>query len=149
MGNDMERLTRRSITGEADCAYCNGDHTPDGQGCSPHCELWNKQMEKLAAYEDAEEQGLLLRLPCTIGDDVYFIPSKVNYELNIISGLEKHNKVYHQKVKRIVIVDATHWYVECDKDREYGTGNICLDAFYKETWFLTRAEAEKALEEMG
>ena len=26
---------------------------------------------KLAAYEDAEEQGLLLRLPCKVGDTVY------------------------------------------------------------------------------
>ena len=28
--------------------------------------------EKLAAYEDAEEQGLLLRLPCKVGDVLYF-----------------------------------------------------------------------------
>ena len=27
--------------------------------------------KKLAAYEDAEEQGLLLRLPCKVGDSVY------------------------------------------------------------------------------
>lgn len=28
-------------------------------------------IEKLASYEDAEEQGLLLRLPCPIGTPVY------------------------------------------------------------------------------
>ena len=28
---------------------------------------------KLATYEDAEEQGLLLRLPCKVGDTVYCI----------------------------------------------------------------------------
>ncbi len=28
---------------------------------------------KLAAYEDVEEQGLLLRLPCKVGDTVYLI----------------------------------------------------------------------------
>ena len=27
--------------------------------------------EKLASYEDAEKQGLLIRLPCKIGDKVY------------------------------------------------------------------------------
>jgi hypothetical protein len=27
--------------------------------------------KKLAAYEDAEEQGLLVRLPCKVGDTVY------------------------------------------------------------------------------
>ena len=31
--------------------------------------------EKLKAYEDAEEQGLLLRLPCKVGDTVYLINS--------------------------------------------------------------------------
>lgn len=30
-------------------------------------------LEKLAAYEDAEEQGLFLRLPCKVGDKVYLI----------------------------------------------------------------------------
>ena len=32
-----------------------------------------KYYKKLAAYEDAEEQGLLLRLPCKVGDVVYQI----------------------------------------------------------------------------
>lgn len=31
------------------------------------------KMEQLKAYEDAEEQGLLLRLPCKVGDEVYII----------------------------------------------------------------------------
>lgn len=30
--------------------------------------------EKLKRYEDAEEQGLLLRLPCKVGDTVWIIP---------------------------------------------------------------------------
>ena len=29
--------------------------------------------DKLAEYEDLEEQGLLLRLPCKVGDTVYCI----------------------------------------------------------------------------
>lgn len=28
-------------------------------------------------------------LPCKIGDDVYIIPSKVNFDLNVLSGLKK------------------------------------------------------------
>lgn len=28
-------------------------------------------LKKLKAYEDAEEQGLLMRLPCKVGDTVY------------------------------------------------------------------------------
>ena len=30
-----------------------------------------KVAEKLAAYEDLEEQGLLVRLPCKVGDTVW------------------------------------------------------------------------------
>lgn len=56
----MERLTYRI------------DNIPDGESG-----VWVEQhdyisaAEKLADYEDAEEQGLLLRLPCKVGDSVY------------------------------------------------------------------------------
>jgi len=32
---------------------------------------YNEVINKLADYEDAEEQGLLVRLPCKVGDTVY------------------------------------------------------------------------------
>lgn len=103
--------------------------------------------EKLATYEDAEEQGLLLRLPCGIGSDVYTIPSKVNYELNILNLHPENNKVYHQKVALITFTEKG-WYMECDKDREYATYRILPDKMYKETWFLSQEEAEAKLKEM-
>ena len=106
-----------------------------------------KAIEKLATYEDAEEQGLLLRLPCGIGSDVYTIPSKVNYELNILSLHPENNKVYHQKVALITFTKKG-WYMECDKDREYATYRILPDKMYKETWFLSQEEAEAKLKEM-
>lgn len=117
--------------------------------------------ENLYEYENLEEQGLLRRLPCSIGSDVYFIPSKVNFELNKLNGHEESNRVYHQKVSKIVFNErgwymecdknleyGSGWYMECDKDLEYGTGNVLLDKFYKETWFLTQNEAEEALRRM-
>ena len=103
--------------------------------------------EKLATYEDAEEQGLLLRLPCGIGSDVYTIPSKVNYKLNILNLHPENNKVYHQKVALITFTEKG-WYMECDKDREYATYRILPDKMYKETWFLSQEEAEAKLKEM-
>ncbi|RGR67461.1 hypothetical protein [Roseburia inulinivorans] len=103
--------------------------------------------EKLKDYEDAEEQGLLLRLPCGIGADVYIIPSKVNCELNILSLHPENNKVYHQKVALITFAEKG-WYIECNKDREYGTDRILPDKMYKETWFLSQEEAEAKLKEM-
>lgn len=86
-------------------------------------------------------------LPCKIDDDVYIIPSKVNFELNVFSGLKINNRVYHQKVAEIVFLKDC-WYVSGNADKEFGTGRVLLDRFYKETWFLTREEAETALAKM-
>ncbi len=35
---------------------------------------------KLAEYEDLEEQGLLLKLPCKVGDTVYCIMTGLSYK---------------------------------------------------------------------
>lgn len=108
---------------------------------------YNQLLRRLGEYEDLEEQGLLLKPPCSIGRDVHSIPSKVNFELNKLNGHEESNRVYHQKVARIVFTEHG-WYLECDKDLEYGTGHILLDKFYKETWFLSQSEAEETLKRM-
>ena len=106
-----------------------------------------KYYKKLAAYEDAEDQGLLFRLPCGIGSDVYMIPSKINYKLNILSLHPENNKVYHQKVD-LITFSENGWYIKCDKDREYAIERILSEKMYKETWFLSQEEAEAKLKEM-
>ncbi len=111
------------------------------------CEDVIPKLKQLKEYEDLEEQGLLLKLPCSIGSDVYFIPSKVNYDLNILNGHKGNNRVYHQKVAKIVFTERG-WYLECDKDLEYGTDHILVDKFYQITWFLSQAEAEESLRRM-
>lgn len=84
--------------------------------------------QKLASYEKAEEQGLLLRLPCRVGDVVYL----VDFE-------EKDCD------------EATVWSIEIDtKDNrilinsDYEVGTYAFDSRV----FYTKAEAEKALAEM-
>lgn len=117
---------------------------------NPHytnCEEGYCAIEKLAEYEDAEEQGLLLRLPCGIGADVYSIPSKTNFLLNLLNRHEGENRVFHQTVERITNKKGG-WYMECDSDLKYGTGRILLDTSYGVTWFLSREEAEAKLKEM-
>lgn len=104
-------------------------------------------IEKLATYEDLEEQGLLVRLPVKIGDDIYKIPSKANYDLNVLNGYKANNRVYHQKVYSIVF-SQSGWFVQCDKDSIHAPNVICVDVEYGKTWFLTHIEAEKKLEEM-
>ena len=73
----MERLTKRN---EADTAYYYPKcfEKCDGLGVTEKCNncvLVNDVCEKLGEYEDLEEQGLLLKLPCKVGDTVYLIKS--------------------------------------------------------------------------
>lgn len=132
----MERLTERI------------DNVPDGESG-----VWVKEhdyvsaAEKLAEYEDLEEHGRLIKLPCKVGDDVWFVPSHTNYNLNILNNHSEENKIFHQKVARITF-SSNGWYLECDKDLEYATDHILLDKMYKETWFLTESEAEAKLKEL-
>lgn len=86
-------------------------------------------------------------LPCAVGDTVYEIPSKVNYELNILNKLEEQNRVYNQKIKEIIFTKRG-WYVTCDKYEEYGIGSVLLGEEFGESWFLTKEEAERKLKEL-
>ena len=75
----MERLTERykdSIANtvlikECGDKLCKNICDDIDYDCSK-CGL-EKALEKLADYEDLEEQGLLVRLPCKVGTEVYYI----------------------------------------------------------------------------
>ncbi len=70
----MERLTKQSESGMTWFI----DHENNGIALEP-CEMDSHNnrlaIERLADYENAEEQGLLLKLPCKVGDTVYLIKS--------------------------------------------------------------------------
>ena len=101
-------------------------------------------LEQLKSYKDAEEQGLLLRLPCKVGTTIYVIPSKVNYDLNIINRRTKNNRVYEQKVHSIEMFSNDRYLLTtCD-----GLRSVLADS-YKEIWFLNKEEAEQALAKLG
>ena len=120
--------------------------------CSEDGELyWLKDvaelLEELKSYKEAEEQGLLVRLPCKVGDDIYVIPSQSIYGINIVNGFEKLNRVYHQHIGSITFFDG-HWYATSLE--EYGVYNekVLNDIAYGITWFTDYEEAEKKLEEI-
>lgn len=92
--------------------------------------------ERLAEYEEAEEQGLLVWLPCKLGDTVWIKGDKFPAEIEEIR----------------VTDDGIYFvYVEYDKGYEetevWGNDEFTLSDIGK-TVFLTREEAEKALEGM-
>lgn len=62
----MERLTKTYRDGSHGAA----DNLPCGENSYRYKELL---LETLGKYEDLEEKGLLLRLPCKVGDTVYCI----------------------------------------------------------------------------
>ena len=65
----MDRLLRPHVTDKTSCPH---------RGCNK-CDCYRKQFEE---YKDAEEQGLLLRLPCKVGDTVYIIQSNGQIKAN-------------------------------------------------------------------
>ena len=143
----MERLTYRtelgvSIDKNEDCPTCsicwNCDIPPR------KCKYINDVLKKLADYEDLEEQGLLLRLPCKVGDTVYLINSrytkctKEDQEFNEYScqgcewlDCDSHKEYYIHTNKSV----SLEWIVRYSRD-------------FGKTVFLTKSEAEQKLKEM-
>ena len=91
-------------------------------------------LQRLAAYEDAEEQGLLVRLPCKVGDTVYRIE---------VGCCE-----YREKDACAVYCEGYDYACPDYKaDRLLVVGRFSLNdiASLGKTVFLTREEAEAAL----
>ena len=125
----MERLTYRaelgvSIDKNEDCPTCSACwncNIPPRK-----CGYISDALEKLADYEDLEEQGLLLRLPL----EAYFI---------------KDNKMYKGWVQEVVhsvcrklLLDIRYDDKSLDSYRGYLGNDV----------FLTKSEAEQKLKEM-
>lgn len=137
----MERLTGEKYQ---EIIPCNlGEYDYDCTGQCGECEQYRKIRRKLYDYESAEEQGLLLRLPCKIGDEIYKIPSRTNYKLNILNGHSENNRVYEQKVKKITFFKDGSYIAETCDGMDMVSG-----AFFNNTWFLTKEKADKKLKEL-
>lgn len=67
---EKENNTRRLTKAYGDGTYGAADGLPCGENSY---EYKGMLLKSLGKYEDAEEQGLLLRLPCKVGDKVYQI----------------------------------------------------------------------------
>lgn len=123
----MERLTERY------------DITPDGES-----DAWVKQhdyisaAQKLCDYEDLEEQGLIVRFPCKIGDTVYRVNAGAKQPIIPMTVSEIHFLCY--KNERAVRFDAIG-------KEDMGESCYRLEDIGKIV-FLTREEAEKKLEEL-
>lgn len=135
----MERLTTRNIAGVAvykhpfECERCGEEiwRLPDYGNGSP--------TEKLAAYEDAEEQGLLLRLPCKVGDKIFLDFAGFGKDIDKFTVKDFHLDCFED--------GETILYCDYESNDKTLSGQIDVMEFGK-TVFLTREEAEAKLAEM-
>lgn len=88
-------------------------------------------LDKLAAYEDAEEQGRLVILPCKVGETVYYLNPFDEIENGKITMLQQK-------------ADGT-WKFRVTTDFSH---DVTTDAIGK-TVFLSSEEAEAALKGDG
>ena len=132
----MERLTKITEIGNAYFPKCFEEPCCGMGGClDDNCSLMIDACKKLAEYEQLEEQGLLVRLPCKVGDTVYVPTRNFVSELRItlVSVDTNEMAMYFSWLLNSGI------YPNLDGFPGYELGK---------TVFLTREEAEKKLEEM-
>ena len=78
----MERLTERFSSGDAAVRGCGNNCEHDFRYCKDQygdCPTMIELYERLAEYEEAEEQGYLIRLPYKVGEEVWTVCSNVTY----------------------------------------------------------------------
>ena len=137
----MERLTRRSANGTGVYA------TPSGEPVKWENNRHNV-LQKLADYEDLEEQGRLIKLPCKAGDTVYVVTSPFNVFDDIEYDENTKDEVYES------YVSSTTFYKSGEQYRIYAKAtNHFIGAYFREcdfgkTVFLTKSEAEAKLKEL-
>ena len=115
----MSRLTRRTEQGKItlrDCTISLRD-----------------AIDKLAEYEDLEEQGLLLKLPCKVGDIIWWLNGKFIMESEVVGFSVCEDDVS--------LIRAEYQDKRTDKTYMYTLDTIDIG----KTVFLTKEEAEQAL----
>lgn len=114
-GADFESIDSVDDDIKANCIKCAEEH-----------EQLAEWLEELKSYKDLNEQGLLVRLPCKVGDSVFIIVGK---------------DISRQGIRKIEISDNS---IIFKTNRQKRIFNV---AEFGKTVFLAREDAEKKLEE--
>ena len=127
----MERLTERGSYGYGDVYVRQNDYVTASK--------------KLCEYEDLEEQGLLLRLPCKVGDTVYRIYERYT---KCSENEQEFDEYSCQGCECLECDSHKEFYVQSQKTYSLDWIVSNLKRFGK-TIFLTKEEAEQKLKEMN
>ena len=126
----MSRLTRRITARNEDVVYTKGYYENTTAGEMKSSDV-REVMRKLADYEDLEEQGLLLKLPCKVDDTLYFV---------------SRNKI----IEELIVLKITYQdkFIITFRDESNDIGNVS-EKYIGKTVFLTKEEAEEKLKELN
>ena len=135
----MGRLTSRKENGEA-YVQLYADPAYPARVVREQLEKEKKVIEKLAHYEDIEEQDRLIELPFKIGDKVY-----TNFSMQGWYMQKKKKRPYEAKIVFIGINGIDNIF-----NVELGEGKMLGFRFSDigKNVFLTKEEAEEKLKEM-
>lgn len=137
----MERLTHRYMDGTAwvslNLVSKMGEH-----------ECVGLPITKLSTYEDAEEQGLLIRMPCKVGDTVYVVTSPFNVFDDIEYDENMKDEVYEAYVSSVSFYKSGEQYRIYAKATNHFIGVYFRECDFGKTVFLTESKAEAKLKEM-
>ena len=131
----MERLTK---------TYSDGTHgASDSLPCGENSyDYKNLLIERLGKYEDLEEQGRLIKLPCKVGDTVY-----VNGVLGC--GEAERYRVIRVDYHSTLGTGRNEFYIEALLCADPDSVITFYDKQFGKTVFLTKSEAEVKLKELG
>lgn len=137
----MERLTCNKLKTICDGYFVNlasKEEATKYRMLAESAPKYEELYKRLVEYEDLEEQGLLVKLPCKVGDTVYEISRVESYrnpairEMGVVDILLRDNDMY------FTLQDLY------DKDYD----NSILSTEFGYTVFFTMEQADQALSEM-
>lgn len=138
----MERLTEKRDGQNVIPLRQNGEVkwalSSAGMGDAPTQFLYGVHADKLAEYEDLEEQNKLLKLPCAVGDTVYEVQElrkRIQPYIVIVVHVSNCGNLYGWELE-----DGKGVYSNVNGFSEYAIGKQV---------FLTKEAAEAALKEMS
>ena len=104
-----------------------------------NAEYWLQVYFKLKDIEELEEQGLLLRLPCKVGDKIFLDFAGFGKDIDKFTVKDFHLDCFED--------GETILFCDYESNNKALSGQIDVMEFGK-TVFLTKAEAEQKLKEM-
>jgi len=135
----MERLTARTEHGRAYLVNVKPDEQEVESPYKNTLQCILDCFERLARYEDAEEQGLLVVLPCKVGDTVYHRSGQHTIDDIQLFYPRQNGHVPEERIGKLQIRLGSLNYAGLQTFATYA------DEIGK-TVFLTREAAEAALE---